>query len=533
MLASLLLLAQAPALGPVIPAGASTTYMAAALAVEDRLHAKDFTGAEKASKLLPKKEIVIQWDDSKVPQAQRGEFAASRDKALDRWKGFTGATITFGTKSPDVKFSFEQVLPTPPDSGLPSGSALFWSEAANEPRLEVVMGLKRGLPPEPIALQNIHNEVAHAMGSYFGLESSPSPSQFMGKTDLNYTEESQPTVMEIALAKNLTGVTQTLRDAIHSKTVLLPTRPKLFIEPKSINLGTVLQGDPEPFQVQIGNNGNAPLAVNFTPDCGCITSARTQVIQPGATFVLDGSYDTMLTTGEIRHRLTVTSNDPENNVVPIPIAVHVKPTYRFLLPKGDIVLLPEEGTSLDAYLVLSEGSDIVPQSFELAGMEGKATFVPWKGKLADPAMNEPEADRAGYKVTIKLDGKMPVPGRAPITLWANTSSKRFPTVQTNFFVQRGIVALPMDLYMGDIGATPRKFSFIVSGPSKSFKVTKVTTDWPHVTFETYPNSEETEYRVIASYDGKAPKGPVTGTVWVETDDPKQPKIRVPIKATVR
>lgn len=535
MFASLafLSLVAAPAMGPMLPPGMNPAFQLAVLAVEDKLSVSDFSGAGKALRLLPKRDVVVQWDDSKVPAEQRAEFAAQRDKAIKDWIQISTATITLGTKNPDIKFSFEPVLAESPTSGIPAGAALFWSETPTDPRLETVIGLKRGIPAEPIAPANVHNEVVHALGAYFGLASSPFPGTYMGRTDVNYQQESHLSPIEMSGAQKAMAVVDVLREAVQKHTPLIPTRPKAFIDTKAIDLGTVLQGQRQGFEIQVSNTGNAPLAIRLQPDCGCITTTRYEEIQPGGSFVVKGAYDTMLSVGQIRHTLLVATNDGDNSVLTVPFMIHVKPSYRFLMPAGDVVLLPEEGTTVTAYLAVTEGADIVPTDVQVSGLEGDVSFEPWSGKLADPQMNEPEMPRKGYKISVKLSGKMPVPGRAPVTLWMTTKSTQFPQVQTNFFVQRGIVALPLELFMGDIGASPRKFSLVVSGPSNGFKINKVTSDWPNLTFEVYPNSDGTEYRVMANYDGKGAPGPVKGTVVIETDNPKQPKILVPIKATVK
>lgn len=535
MFASLALLSfvAAPVMGPMLPPGLNPNFQSAVLAVEDKLAASDFEGAAKALRLLPKKEVVVLWDDSKVPAAQRAEFNLQRDKAIVEWEGLTHSTIALGTKNPDIKFSFEPVLADSPTSGIPAGAALFWSDAPGDARLETVIGLKRGIPAEPIAPANVHNETAHALGAYFGLATSPFPGTLMGRTDVNYQQVSMLSSNEMSVSQKVVAVVDALREAVKERKALIPTRPKAFIDAKSLDLGDVLQGSPQAFEIQVTNSGNAPLAIRLQPDCGCITTTRYEEVAPGATYVVKGAYDTMLSVGQIRHTLLINTNDVDNPTLMVPFKITVRPSYRFLLPKGDVVLLPEEGTTVTAYLVVTDGADIVPKDAQVSGLQGDVTVEPWSGVLADPQMNEGDMPRKGYKFTVKLNGKMPVPGRAPITLWTTTTSEKFPQIQTNFFAQRGIVALPLELYMGDIGAAPRKFSLVVSGPAKAFKITKVSSDWPHLTFEAIPNSEGTQYRIMASYDGQGEKGPVHGTVTIETDDPKQPKILVPIKATVQ
>jgi hypothetical protein len=535
MLASLLLfsLASGPVLGPTLPAGENPQISSAALAVEDKLYAGDFAGATKAAELLPKYDLVILYDDSKVPAELRDDFAAQRDAAFDAFRGIMKAKIRLGSNHPDLKFSFEPVLANPPDSGIPAGAVLFWSSKPGDPRLETVIGLKRGTPAAPINPVNVRNEIQHALGAYYGLSTSPFPGTLMGRTDIDYQRAFGPTPLELLLCNESQGAIRTIRQAVKDHVKLIPTRPKVFFQPKAIEMGWALQGDPDGFQIQITNNGNAPLAMRFNPDCGCVSTNHVQTIDAGASYILQGYYDTLLTVGEIHHTLLVTTNDIDNPVIEVPVHIKVHPSYRFLVSGGNVINLPESGKDVTLYMLITEGAKITPGLPQVAGIPGSATIEPWSGTLADPDLNEGPLPRKGYKVTVHLDGKLPAPGRDPVTVYVPTDNKKFPTIQANLYAQRGIVVSPPQLYMGEIGVGHQKFSLIVSGPAKTFHVTKVSSEWQYISFSYYPNADGSEYHIDATYNGKAPQGPVVGTVRIDTDDPKQPTIYADIQANVK
>jgi hypothetical protein len=536
MIAPLLLarLASGPELGPMLPPGINPNFQTAVTSVEQKLNVSDFAGAEKAADLLPKSTIVVQWDDSKVPAHLRSEFASERDKALQAWRGITGTTITVSKDHPDIKFDFVEVLPNPPGSGIPAGATYFWSTATTDPRLETVIGLKRMTPPEDINPVNVHNEVAAALGSYFGLVVQPFPGSYMGRSEMNYQTISQPNPQEMLVSRDLLKISHDLREAVKKRKRLSPTNPKVFFDPKGIDMGNVVQGDPANFLVQITNSGNAPLAMRFQPDCSCVsTGDNYQVIQPSGSYLLKGRFNTSLTVGEIHHTLLVNTNDPDQANFMVPVTIKVKPRYRFIFPQGTVYKLPEAGITFPVYLVLSDNSGIRPKDAQLAGIPGDVTFEPWKGTLADPGLGEGPKERQGYKLTVHLTGALSAPGRDPITLWMTTDNAQFPTLQANMYAQRGVVVMPPELYMGEVEAGVRKYSIMVSGPAKSFKIKKVTTDWAHLKFEWYPNQDETEYHISATYDGNGQMGPIVGSVTIETDDKDQPFISIPIQGTIK
>src|SRR5207302_7291850 len=104
----------------------------------------------------------------------------------------------------------------------------------------------------------------------------------------------------------------------------------------------------------------------------------------------------------------------------------------------------------------------------------------WSGPLADPELNEPEKTRKGFKITVHLTGEMPVPGRNAVTLWVSTADQGFTSIMTTFFVQRGIVVMPAELYLGEITSADARFSILVIGPTNSFHIRRVSSDWPHL-----------------------------------------------------
>jgi len=528
------LAAKSPDLGPMLPPGTAPNLQAAIFDIEKKLEASDFAAATKAAALLPKQSIVIQWDDSKVPPSLRKEFVIQRDKAIDDWSGITKASIKVGTSRPDLKFSFVDVLPPTPPSEIPAGAVYFWSDAANDVRLETVIGLKREKPAEPMNPVNVRNEVATAIGSYFGLNIQPPSLSFMGRTDQNLQMESRPSSQEMLLAREILSISANLRTAIHKQQRITPASPKVFFDPQSIDMGTIVQGDFAKFSLQVTNTGNAPLAMRFEPDCQCVsTDDHYQVVQPGSTYLLKGAYNTLLSVGQVRHALYLVTNDADQPMISVPVQIDVKPRFRFIFPEGNVIKLPEEGTTAVVYLILSDNSGINPQEAILQGLKGDVKVETWTGTLADPELKEGPKERHGYKISINLTGALDVPGRDPATLYVTTSNPQFPRIQTTLYAQRGIVVLPTELYMGEVGAGAKKYSIQVSGPANSFRVKKVSSSWPHLTFQLFPSDDGTQVIIQANYDGKGDPGPVFGSVDIQTDDAKQPLISLPIHATIK
>jgi hypothetical protein len=150
--------------------------------------------------------------------------------------------------------------------------------------------------------------------------------------------------------------------------------------------------------------------------------------------------------------------------------------------------------------------------------------------MADPELNEGPLPREGFKLTVHYEAPYPT-GRAEATLVVVTADAKKPRLRYPLSVQRGIVALPEEVYLGTMSQEVIKTSFLVSRPGKPFRALEVTTNHSSLTamVETMANGDA---KVTLKYDGKAPSGDFAAMVTVLTDDLHQPNVKVPVHGLV-
>ena len=78
--------AQSLPIGPSLPWGASRALQQSVMRVEEFLSKGQFAQAKTFAARLPKRNVVITWDDSLVPATLKRDFAATRDWAISKWK---------------------------------------------------------------------------------------------------------------------------------------------------------------------------------------------------------------------------------------------------------------------------------------------------------------------------------------------------------------------------------------------------------------------------------------------------------------
>lgn len=519
--------ALAQAAAPSLPAGVSPEFQASVLAVESRLSAGDFPGAKALLAKLPQRAMPVQWDDSALSASQKSAFAGYRQAAFQTW-GATGLPVIFqvGAASP-LRIQFAGQNPLDPVNRLPEAVVFERANGA----LTATISLVRNDPPVAVTANDVVNSVVRAIGTYFGVESMPFATSAMTHLDTPSRSPMGLAKYEAELAIENLAVVEALRKAANAGQKLSPKASAVETPTERIDLGKVYQGEQKDFAVSIRNTGTATAQLWIRPDCGCITAPGIVKVEPNQSTSVLIKFDSSLFLGEATKHLYLISNDPKTPVRTFDFHVNVVPLYRFLSPTGNVAILDDNGGSADVYLTFSDREPFQVKSFQVNGIrDTKVTYEPWSGSMADPEQNGPEIPRKGYKFHLEFPASIP-PGRVPSSLIVFSDNPTFPYAQYHFAVQKGIVALPDDLFLADM-TKAIDAKVIVARPGRPFKILSAVADSEalHVTID--PSGSD-NYTLLVKYDGRAALGPFNQQITVTTDDPKQPTIVVTVTGTVR
>ncbi|HTQ09044.1 MAG TPA: DUF1573 domain-containing protein [Fimbriimonadaceae bacterium] len=489
-----------------------------------------FDAARAALRLLPLGTIHVDWDDSAVPSASRFDFARQRDIAIAEWEHVTPLVdIAVAKKDATVRVAFS------PGTGMKQ----TWSTDPEQPRLTVEIGLKQGSGPVDPA--TVHNDFSFALGSFFGIAKLPMPGFLMEGVD-SATQALRPNLIEGAIANADLNACKAVQDAIGRSQAIKFEIPTMSESATSFDLGQVVQGTQVPIKFPVSNTGKGPLSFRVLSDCGCIASPTLRspaVVEPGksrdAIAQLNTTdYNGIVQGGVLKHTLWLLSNDPAQPTATIPLGIKVIPRYR-MLPSRQVVIADKNGdVDYQAFLFFPTGKPMEVTGAETNGWPGQSEvkFTAWKGALADPELNEGPLPRSGYEFTLHLKG-CPDGQQFGTNVMVSTDDPQFPMISYILFVQKGIIAQPPGLFLGEIGAAPRKMSFLVTRRGEDFKIMGVKSDSPHLTVSSETTGIPGEYRVTVAYDGKDVPGDFHATVMVMTDDPSQPELDVAVTGTIR
>lgn len=512
-------------LQPILSVGCSPEICKAVQTVAKLTESKDFNGAAAALRLLPSKEAKIAWDDAAAPQGSRFDFGQSRDSAISEWSGAIVVTqFTITKANPDIAVNLI------PDGGM----TLEWSEDPAKPRLTVKIGVKNaGVPVDPAV---IHNDVAYAIGTYLGVAKLPLPGLVMSGVD-NATQLLPLNGIETSIAKNNVITCQRIAEQVGKSAPVSSALPAMEADPQPVKMDHVLQGTQIPLSFPIKNTGGGTLSFMVVPDCSCFSTRGSTSLAPqksGAAEVRMNTTDFsgMVQGGLVRHHLYLFSNDPTNPVREIPVEVTITPRFR-IIPNREVRIADDNGDlTYEAYLYAPPDHPLTVTSAESQGYPGTVEFEPWSGTMADPDLNEGPLPRKGYKFTLKVKN-FPDGMQIGTNIMIATDDPTFPQIADQVIVQKGIIALPPNVFLAEIGKAPRKRSFFVTRRGKPFKILGAEADSERLKVSYEPTQTPGEFLVTVAYDGKAPKGDYHATVTITTDDPKQKTILVPVAGTVR
>ena len=406
---------------------------------------------------------------------------------------------------------------------------LYPSYSAQELRDAIA---EAGYTPVSVEAATVEMECAYAIGSYLGLAEQPKMGTAMGRTDGLLQLRAIVAPFEMQIAELNVAIGEYLRKAVAAKKRLTPARPALFVNPMTLDFGKEVQGKIIETSFQVENRGNVPMSFSVVPDCSCFTLSYKSILEPGSTGLVRVFIDSTEFPGPFNKGLFVFSGDPEIPQRRIAVTGSVEPQYRIVTADNSgTIQMDDSGAKGVFYFLTAPDAPVAVKQVTLSGVNGIADIEPWKGVIADPALNEPARERSGYKITVLMSPSQ-IRGRVMGTMRVQTDSGTFPNILYSFYVQRGIAANPTTLFLGDISREPHRAWIMLSRPGKPFKVLNISSTNPHLKASVEALPTVGDYKLVVEYSGKGDLGPLTGVVTVTTDDPGQPKIEIPVQGNV-
>lgn len=497
--------------------------------------AQNWTLATRRLDRLPTGRITIQWDPTGVPAAQRADYLKARDEAIAVWQR-TGVLNAANKSLPARRLivRFVPVMNQAAGSTMPLGAALDTDPATGVSTL--VVGLRRGGNRAPTRPNDVRNEIAYSISKMLGLADSPLFGFINSRTDQATDVNLVPAPGEVRTAQQVLATADLLRQAVRKREALVWRAPETFLDPREFRPEPFPQGTKVPFTFQLTNAGEGPLSYRAIGDCGCVLPPAPGTLGPGETVLLRPVIDTTEFVGLLDKRLILITNDPDRPTITIPIRTFSQPQFRWFEPANRVQLLddaaPGGSAEVTLRLAVQPGLTLDPNRAQVQGVPG-ATVVaePWTETLPDAELKESPKARQGFRFRVRFDPNTVI-GRMRISVTVPTPGAPAPFTTGSVAVQRGIVTLPFDLYLGRVDAKGKRVASLVSRPGKPFRILSITSDHPNVRATARDTGRGDEYRIETVYDGKGKPGDLSGTIRIRTNDPAQPEIMLPFRGLI-
>lgn len=327
--------------------------------------------------------------------------------------------------------------------------------------------------------------------------------------------------------------------------------PQLFVQERTVDLGRFVEGDSAIGSFLLENRGDAELVIDsiLIPNERSAQGPwstlveRDVILQPGETWTLEVPYRTTGASSRKTMSVVVSSNDPVEPRMQLSLVAEMEPLFEVLMGKRPLGSTHWLG-SIRRGARIREAIDVLPVK---PGDALSVTDV----LISSPALNHTietitRGGRRGQRIKLLIDEDAPVgPMRSEIELHVTLgerSFRRFVEVSVNVLgriqVQPATIQRFQPVRRGDSLGKLRVFS-----PSNiPFEIRKVDGGEcleAAVTRQASRNKKNanrrkgtSEYSVALRIKYDAPFGPSGTNVWIYTNSIEQPRIRVPVYATV-
>jgi len=309
-----------------------------------------------------------------------------------------------------------------------------------------------------------------------------------------------------------------------------PPYPQAVFETREKRLGRVEAGTGVDLTFPIRNTGGKDLHIqSVTGSCGCLNPQKPDRVRPGKSDLIRVRFEPSAQwSGQVQKELTVITDDPKEPEVKLHLTADIDPIIA-MDPPSPVQIPVHQGQVINRLVRLTprKGSGIVLSHPKTASPLLKAVLVP--PMASDPA--------GSYLLKLSLG---PCKGAADVSavVMIQTTSKQMPianVVAVGLQLDGAVVSPSQILFStipsGEAGAQLSNLQVFTRG-SKEFTVTGVHSTLPELEAKLATQSPGRLYSLQVLRKQPLKPGRHTGQLEIKTNDPKTPRLIVPIDITV-
>ena len=309
--------------------------------------------------------------------------------------------------------------------------------------------------------------------------------------------------------------------------------PKAVFRETHFGFGRTLHGSVVEHDFWLKNEGSATLKIEravMTPPL--VVTRMPRELASGGEGLIHFKLDTTNLAGPFKGQIRVFLNDPNTPEADLDFA--------------GVVIPPVEVSPLPAFFVSSLRGRRASASDEIINHEAQPLRILKIEHPRERFSTELETLQPGqrYKLTLILNPDAPA-GRNSDLITVTTSSKAQPILKiaANTFLHERVYTFPDSVELGTIPIPElRKSPAILSLLSQTLMIyqeqgsnftVQLSTDVPGLSLKSQRGPKGDRYQVqIALMSEKVPVGPMKGCIVIATNDPKFPRLVVPVSGQI-
>jgi len=229
------------------------------------------------------------------------------------------------------------------------------------------------------------------------------------------------------------------------------TGPKLRIEQKVVDLGTLREGETVDARFVLRNEGDAVLKIHRAkPTCASCTgvSLERREIPPGESGVLTVRIEAKGISGEFVRSIAIESNDPEDSLSLVLVEAEVVPEFTLVpdeVSLGEVV--SGQGRTAELSLARNFGGDLE--------LQGLARVPAWLNVILPEQRTARPQERLTLHVGLR-DGLSPGPYQGELVLAVNGEVRHELPVRVTARVVSPVRLAQDDVFFGTVPAAERR-----------------------------------------------------------------------------
>ncbi|MBI5118590.1 DUF1573 domain-containing protein [Candidatus Poribacteria bacterium] len=303
--------------------------------------------------------------------------------------------------------------------------------------------------------------------------------------------------------------------------------PRIVFSELEHDFGTLGARQTAKHTFKFRNEGNATLVVgDVKSTCGCTgTLLSKKEIAPGENGEIEVTFNSGNSSGQKKKSIYVSSNDLQQPklelhiMAKVVIPVELKPLTLYWSADKN------QPPNRRAELVLDQNVKLNVTKLESSSPAFKASVQPRKID-----------ESGGYYIDVTYDGTLP-PGEHRATLSVLTDNPEYSKLDIALIckVTGPVRAVPEVATLGVIkdDTLPTRIIRLYSTSGKSFEITEIKSTNPILKAEFSKENVPNSYQVKVSLTAKPPLGAFSEKLLIQTNDPEQASLQIPVHAFVQ